>query len=156
MNTTLKSALAVAIMAISAQAAAGVTFYESEGFQGRSFTADRTITNLGRFGFNDRAPSVRVSGPRGEGCHEGGCSCRCAVLRPGRYPSLAAMGLNDRISSVREVGGNARVDDNRYPPPPVAVYDNRRRPNERLYEANVTSVRAVVATPEQRCWVEQE
>jgi uncharacterized protein YcfJ len=66
------------------------------------------------------------------------------------------MGLNDRISSVRDVGRNAQFDDNRYAPAPVAVYDNRRRNDERLYEANVTSVRAMVGTPEQRCWVEQE
>jgi len=37
----------------------------------------------------------------------------------------------------------------------LPAYDNRWRSNERLYEANVTSVRAVVGTPEQRCWVEQ-
>ncbi|HZM47155.1 MAG TPA: glycine zipper 2TM domain-containing protein, partial [Burkholderiales bacterium] len=39
---------------------------------------------------------------------------------------------------------------------PVPVYDNRRRREERLYEANVTTVRAVVGSPEQRCWVERE
>jgi hypothetical protein len=66
------------------------------------------------------------------------------------------MGLNDRISSVRDVSRDARIDGNRYPAPPVPVYDNRRRDNERLYEASVTSVRAVVATPEKRCWVEQQ
>ncbi len=31
-----------------------------------------------------------------------------------------------------------------------------RRDNERLYEANITSVRAVVGTPAQRCWIERE
>jgi uncharacterized protein YcfJ len=35
-------------------------------------------------------------------------------------------------------------------------YNYNRRDNERLYEANVTSVRAVVGPPEQRCWVERE
>jgi uncharacterized protein YcfJ len=34
--------------------------------------------------------------------------------------------------------------------------DYRRRANERLFEAPVTSVRAVVGPPEQRCWVERE
>ncbi len=38
---------------------------------------------------------------------------------------------------------------------PVA-YDYRRRPDEALYEAPVTSVRAVVGPPEQRCWVERQ
>ena len=137
-------------------AAPQITFYEREGFQGRSFTTDKQVGNFDRFGFNDRASSVVVIGDRWEVCEDARFSGRCVVLRPGRYPSLAAMNLNDRISSVRDVGRNARVDDNRYPPPPVAVYDNRRRSNERLYEANVTSVRAVVATPQQRCWVEQQ
>jgi hypothetical protein len=31
---------------------------------------------------------------------------RCAILQPGRYDSLGAMGLNDSISSVRPVGGS--------------------------------------------------
>jgi len=39
--------------------------------------------------------------------------------------------------------------------PPVA-YDYRRRENEALYEAPVTSVRAVVGPPQQRCWVERQ
>jgi uncharacterized protein YcfJ len=36
------------------------------------------------------------------------------------------------------------------------VYDNRRRGSERTFEANVTSVRAVVAASERRCWIERE
>jgi uncharacterized protein YcfJ len=34
------------------------------------------------------------------------------------------------------------------------ISDYRRRENERLYEAKVTYVRAVVGPPQQRCWVE--
>jgi uncharacterized protein YcfJ len=45
-------------------------------------------------------------------------------------------------------------------PPPVApaptAYDYRRRANEPLYEASVTSVRAIVGPPQQRCWVERQ
>ena len=43
-------------------------------------------------------------------------------------------------------------------PQPVldTPYEYRRRPNERLSEAPVTSVRAVVGPPEQRCWVERQ
>ena len=95
-------------------------------------------------------------GDRWEVCEDARFNGRCRVLRPGSYPSLAAMGMGRSISSVREVDRNARFDDSRYAPPPLAAYDNRRRDNERVYEANVTSVRAVVATPEKRCWVEQE
>ena len=139
-----------------APVAAQVTFYERERFAGRSFTTQKQIGNFQRYGFNDRASSVVVLGDRWEVCEGARFSGRCAILRPGRYASLAAMGLNDRVSSVRAVSGNARIDDNRYAPAPAAAYDYRRRSNEQLYEANVTSVRAVVGTPEQRCWVERE
>jgi uncharacterized protein YcfJ len=37
-----------------------------------------------------------------------------------------------------------------------AAYDYRRRQNEPLYEAPVTSARAVVGPPQQRCWVERQ
>jgi len=139
-----------------APATAQVTFYEYERFQGRHFTANQQVGNFERFGFNDRASSAIVLGERWEVCEDARFNGRCVVLRPGRYPSLAAMGLNDRVSSVRIVNGNARVDNNRYAPAPLPAYDNRRRNNERLFEANVTSVRAVVGPPEQRCWIERE
>ena len=156
MNGISKIALAVAGVVISTQAAAQVTFYEREGFDGRSFTTEKKVGNFERFGFNDRASSVIVLNDRWEVCESAQFSGRCVVLRPGRYPSLAAMGLNDRVSSVRTLGRHARVDDDRYAPAPVPVYDDHRRYNERLYEANVTSVRAVVGPPEQRCWIERE
>jgi len=156
MNAKLKVALAVAATAISTQAAAEVIFYEREGFQGQSYSTDKAVRNLERSGFNDRASSVVVLDGRWEVCEDTRFRGRCLVLRPGRYSSLTAMGLNDRVSSVRAVSTNARVDDDRYAPAPVPVYNNRRRNNERLYEANVTSVRAVVGPPEQRCWVERE
>jgi uncharacterized protein YcfJ len=78
------------------------------------------------------------------------------VLNPGRYGSLASMGMNDRISSVRALDWNVRVDDRRYAPPPAAAYDSRRRQEEQLFEVNVTSARAVVGPAEQRCWMERE
>ena len=36
------------------------------------------------------------------------------------------------------------------------AYDYRRRQNERVYEADVSYVRAVVGPPQQRCWVARE
>ncbi len=134
-----------------------ITFYENEGFRGQNFTTARQVANFNRFGFNDRASSVDVVGDRWEVCQDARFRGRCVVLRPGRYPSLAAMGLNDRVTSVRELPGNVRIADDRYAPLPVVARDGRdyrRRNSERTYEANVTSVRAVVATPEQRCWME--
>jgi len=137
--------------------AAQIIFFEQQGFQGRSFTTAKQVGNLKRFGFNDRASSAEVIGDRWEVCEDTRFRGRCVVLRPGRYASLGAMGLNDRVSSVRDVSSNARIDDSRYAPDPVVVRDGRdyrRRHNERIHEANVTSARAVVATPGQRCWVE--
>ena len=54
------------------------------------------------------------------------------------------------------VNKSARVEDRRYAPAPLPVYDNRRRNGERTYQADVTSVRAVMGQAEQRCWVERE
>ena len=137
-------------------AAAQVTFYEHPGFAGRHFTSEKRIGDFNRYGFNDRASSVVVTGGRWEVCEDARFEGRCVVLRPGRYASLAAMGLNDRVSSVRSVGRNVRVDDRRYAPAPVAAQGFRRGHDERLYEANVTSVHAVVGPTERRCWVERE
>ena len=156
MNNVLRIAMTTAGLAVATQAFADITFYENEGFRGRSFSANATVRNFERAGFNDRASSVIVMKDRWEICEDARFSGRCVVLRPGRYPSLASMGLNDRASSVRIVASNARVDDGRYAPAPMPVYDNRRRGNERLFEADVSSVRAVVGPPQQRCWVEHE
>jgi len=152
-NIALKSAFAAAGLVFAASASAQITFYENDNFHGRNFTTDRPINNFERFGFNDRASSVVVTHDRWEVCEDANFGGRCAVLRPGNYPNLSSLGMNNRISSVRQVGRNARVEDERYAPAPV---DYRRRDNERLYEANVTSVHAVVGPPEQRCWVDRE
>ncbi len=157
MHSILKLTVAAAALALATQAMAQVTFYEHPDFRGGSFTTDRRVGNFERFGFSDRASSVVVQGDRWtrwEVCDQPRFDGRCVVLRPGRYRDLAAMGLDDRVTSVRMVTREQRVDDNRYSPAPV--YDYRRRDNERLFEAPVTSVRAVLGTPEQRCWVERE
>jgi uncharacterized protein YcfJ len=133
-----------------------VMLFEHEGFQGRTFTTETEIRNLNRNGFNDRASSAVVRGERWEVCEDARYRGRCVVLRRGQYPSLAAMGLNDRVSSVRALSANVRIDEDRFGPPPVAAYDYGRRPSERLYQADITSVRAVVNAPTQRCWVERE
>ncbi|MGY8904230.1 MAG: beta/gamma crystallin-related protein [Burkholderiales bacterium] len=156
MKTFFKHTLVVLGLAMAATASAQVTFYENDNFNGRSFTTQRQINNFERQGFNNRVSSVVVSNNRWEVCEDVRFGGNCVVLRPGNYPSLRAMGLNDRVSSVRMVGNNARINDERYAPAPAAFYDNRRRNNERLYQANVTSVRAVVGASSQRCWIEQE
>jgi uncharacterized protein YcfJ len=135
---------------------ARITLYEREGFAGLSFSSEEQIANFQRHGFNDRASSVVVVGERWEVCEDAAFRGRCVVLRPGQYANLAAMGLDNQVSSVRNVSPRQRIDDSRYAPLAGAPHDYRRRGNEPLYEATVTSVRAVVGPPEQRCWVERE
>ena len=155
MNSKLKFALGASALLVSAQAAAQITFYEGEGFRGRSFTTERRIGNFERFGFNDRASSVVVDRGRWEACEEPRFEGRCVILRRGSYDSLRALGLNNQISSVRPVERGSRASE---APEPLAAptYEYRRRPSERVFEAPVTSVRAVVGPPEQRCWVERQ
>lgn len=147
MRHTHKLTLAATLLALAGAAAAQVVFYEHEDFRGRSFTAGGAVQNFADQGFNDRASSIRVERGNWEVCRDSGFAGRCVVLREGGYPTLAAMGLQDRISSVR------RVDDDRSPP---YASQWERRPNERLYEAQVQTVRAVMGPPEQRCWVERQ
>ena len=156
MTSTFKISLLLAGLALALPALAQVTFYEREGFAGRSFSTGSPVKNLDRFGFNDRASSVIVTSERWEVCEDARYSGRCVILRQGSYPSLAAMGLNDRVTSTRIVSRNTHVNNERYAPMPQQVVDYRPRSNERLYQADVTAVRAVMGTPEQRCWVERE
>ncbi|NDP37481.1 MAG: glycine zipper 2TM domain-containing protein [Rhodoferax sp.] len=144
---------------VIAAATPQITFYENEGLSGRSFTTERQVNNFNRFGFNNRASSAAVVGERWEVCDDVRFRGQCVVLRQGTYSSLRAMGLNDRVSSVRMLNRNERVSERRYAPAPLAAPvaaapDFRPQRDERLFEANVTSVRAVMGTPEQRCWVE--
>jgi uncharacterized protein YcfJ len=81
---------------------------------------------------------------------------RCVVLKRGSYDSLAGLGLNDRISSVRPVDNRARYDNEAPQPLAAPTYDYRRRPDERMFEAPITAVRAVVGPPEQRCWMDRQ
>jgi len=158
MNISFKTVLGIAGLVVATQAAAQVTFYEREGFRGRSFTADRPIGNMERLGFNDRASSAVVDAGNWQVCEDAGFNGRCVVLRPGRYESLAQIGLDNQISSVRAIEGRAGYEGDRrhYAAGPGAGYDYQRRPDERLFEVPVTSVRAVVGPPEQRCWVERQ
>lgn len=156
MNKTFHALMGITTLAFSVHAAAQVTLHENEGFQGRSFSLQQRTPNLQRSGYNDRASSAIVVGQRWQACEDAQFRGHCMVLRPGQYPSLAAMGLNNRISSVRPLRNNERVADSAYAPMPIVAQDFRRSRNERLFEAPVTSARAVVGTPAQRCWMERE
>ena len=149
-------ALGLAGLATAPPSLAQVTFYEHEDFRGRSYTTTIPVADLQRRGFNDRASSAVVTSDRWMICEDARFEGRCTVLRPGQYPSLVAMGLNDRVSSVRDVDRRARLDDQQYAPTPAVVGDFRRRGDERLFEVPVRSARAVFGAPEQRCWMERD
>jgi len=155
-SPTIRALLGTAALAFAAQASAQITFYEGEGFRGRAFATDREVWNFDRIGFNDRASSVVVDHGRWEVCENARFEGRCVVLQRGSYESLRGMGMDNRISSVRPVV-ERRVYENEAPQPlPAPTYEFRRRPEERVFEVPVRSVRAVVGPPEQRCWVERQ
>lgn len=148
------AAAAALTATLALPAAAQVTFFGQEGFTGRSYIVNGTDPNFSGSGFNDRASSAIVERGRWEVCEHADFQGRCVVLRRGQYPSLAAMGLNDRISSIRPVRGNGGAA---YAPPPAPqAYAYYPRHGEALYRADVVHARAVMGPPEQRCWVERE
>lgn len=156
MNWKLKAALGATSVLLATQAAAQITFYEHDGFRGRAFTTDRQVANFSQQGFNDLASSVVVDRGNWEVCTDARFEGRCVVLRRGSYESLSGLGLNDQISSVRPVTQQARYDNEAPAPLAAPNYDYRVRANERVFEAPVTSVHAVMGEPEQRCWVERQ
>jgi uncharacterized protein YcfJ len=138
-------------------ASAQVTLYEQEGFHGRTFTANGPIYNLDKLGFNDRASSVIVDRGDWQVCEDADFRGRCIVLRPGQYPALRTMNMNNKISSLRRVAGGPSYSYAPPPPPPVPTpYPYYPHYGEHLYPANVVAVRAVMGPPEQRCWIEQQ
>lgn len=159
MSISLKAAMGAAALAVATTAAAQVTFYSREDFRGQQFSTDRTVQNLDGTGFNDKASSAVVNGGNWQVCEDAGFSGRCVVLQPGQYRSLADMGMQNNISSVRPVegryGDNDSRDDRAYGGDRYVAQGYGRGGDERVYEVPVTSVHAVVGPPEQRCWVER-
>ena len=132
-----------------------VTFYERDGFRGRSFSTSADVGDFRRSGFNDRASSATVVGESWQACDDAGFNGHCVFLRPGNYSSLSAMGMNDSISSVRMVPPGMPVAQTGWAPEPPPAYDARPRPQEQLFQAQVLASHAVYGTPTQKCWVEQ-
>lgn len=156
MNKLSLTTLALTAALAAPAALAQITFYEHDGFRGRAFTTSAPLLNFRDQGFNDRASSVVVERGRWEVCQDNRFAGNCVVLRPGNYASLGDMGLNDQISSTRPAN-RRRPDVVEAPvPAPVAMYEYRRRPNERVFEAPITGVRAVVGEATERCWIDRE
>jgi uncharacterized protein YcfJ len=157
MNAHIKSAVAMTLLAAAGMASAQITFYEDEAFRGRAYATSQDVNDFNRdkTGFNDRASSVIIDKGRWELCQDARFGGQCRVLRRGNYESLASLGLGDSVSSVRKVTNN-RNYQNEAPEGNAEPYAYRQRANERTYQANVTSARAVVGSPTERCWIERQ
>ena len=104
--------LAMISVAAASAAADSITFYEGDNYGGRQFTADRTVADFTRNGFNDRVRSAVVHDGRWEICIDVEFGGGCGVLAPGAYPTLGAYA--GRVSSARPVEPrytNNRPDD---------------------------------------------
>jgi uncharacterized protein YcfJ len=168
MNKKLQAVLGACAIAAATHAAAAITFYEGEGFHGRAVTTNERVWNFERFGFNDHASSVVVDRGAWEVCEDARFEGRCVILRRGNYPSLRSFGLNNQISSARPYQPrerHGRRDDDEdgpraYAPPPVMVPAPAPapvfQPQPAFYDVPVSTVRAVVGPPSQRCWVERQ
>lgn len=184
MNRKLQAVVAACGIAMATHAVAQITFYEREGFRGRAVTTDDRVGNLDRIGFNDRVSSLIVERGRWEVCEHARFEGRCVILRPGRYGSLREMGMNNAISSARRMDNGRHRGSDRpavvavpeyeqprhhhghgqviavvpapvaVVPAPIAVVPAPPRPA--FYDVPVTSVRAVVGPPSQRCWIDRE
>jgi hypothetical protein len=85
-------------------AAQEITLFQGDNFNGPRYSANSSVTNLADVGFNDRASSVTIRGGSWQLCSDAFFRGQCVTLNPGNYPSLAAMGLNHSVSSLREIG----------------------------------------------------
>ena len=98
-----------------------LTLFSRPDFRGRDVTVERSVRDLNRIGFNDRASSLVVRSGRWQVCEHANFQGQCVVLEPGEYRDLRRLG--DQVSSVREVderrggwhddGRDGRRDDNR-------------------------------------------
>ena len=118
----MKLVFATLVAAAAFPAAAEITLYQREAFDGRYISFTNGERNLNDQGFNDRASSAIVRGGRYEVCEDANFRGRCMVLRPGQYPSLAAMGIGNAVSSVRPVGRDVSYNDDRYAPLPKYAF----------------------------------
>ena len=103
MKRTCQIALLAGLWFQSAAHAGQVTLYTDDHFNGRAVTVQGATPDLSQFGFNDRASSMVIASGRWEVCVDADFRGRCAIFERGEYARLD--GLNDQISSLREVGG---------------------------------------------------
>jgi Beta/Gamma crystallin len=100
---TLRRLAAIAALLVAGTAAADITLFENENFNGRRLRSSASVANLDGAGFNDRASSVVIHNGQWQICSDAYFRGRCVTLGPGDYPNLRSMGLNDSVSSVRDL-----------------------------------------------------
>ena len=100
-NTLLAIVVAACASGVLAQE---ITLFEDDNFNGARYGANNSVDDLSRVGFNDRASSVIVRSGSWQLCADSYFRGTCITLQPGQYPSLNSMGMNDAVSSIREVG----------------------------------------------------
>lgn len=82
-----------------------ITLFENDNFGGRRYEAARDVADLTPADFNDQASSAVVTRGRWQLCTDAEFRGRCVQLSTGRHASLAQLGLNDQVSSVRRLDG---------------------------------------------------
>lgn len=92
------------LFALSTAALGQIILYEHDNFGGRTFSASNSVSNLSEGDFNDRASSAIVRSGQWQLCDDAHFGGQCVTLGPGEYRSLGAMGLNDKVSSLRSMG----------------------------------------------------
>ncbi len=112
----LKRSLTIALLAgascLAQAAQAGeLTLYSRPEFGGRNVTLQGPVRELSEIGFDDRTSSMVVRSGRWEVCAAPDFRGRCVVLERGEYPDLKR--LDNRVSSIREVGGGQGWDRER-------------------------------------------
>ena len=80
-----------------------IRLYTDDNFKGRVVVLRDTTDDLSRVNFNDTVSSIQVDAGSWEVCKDADFKGDCKTLERGDYRSLP--GMNDKISSVREIGG---------------------------------------------------
>ena len=100
-----------------------ISLYTDDNFKGRAVVLRDTTDDLSRVNFNDTVSSIRVGSGTWEVCMHANFKGECKTLERGEYRSMP--GMNDKISSVRELdgrhGGGSRppaAPEPDAPPPP--------------------------------------
>jgi hypothetical protein len=83
-----------------------ITLYEEANYRGRAWTFADDTRDLSRFGMNNRVSSVRVNGGRWNLCLDVDFA-RCERI-DASIPRLREPGLNNKISSIEEIGRRGR------------------------------------------------